>query len=38
MARRMALAAPYTRRLREAEEQLQQLLAEPPVDDIRARS
>lgn len=37
MARRMALAAPYTRRLREAEEQLRQLLAEPPVDDSRAR-
>jgi uncharacterized sporulation protein YeaH/YhbH (DUF444 family) len=37
MARRMALAAPYTRRLREAEEALQQLLAQPPVDEIRAR-
>ncbi len=37
MARRMALAAPYTRRLHEAEEELQQLLAEPPVDESRAR-
>jgi uncharacterized sporulation protein YeaH/YhbH (DUF444 family) len=37
LARRMALAAPYTRRLREAEEELQRLLAEPPVDEIRAR-
>ena len=37
MARRMAMAAPYTRRLREAEEELQRLLAEPPVDEIRAR-
>jgi uncharacterized sporulation protein YeaH/YhbH (DUF444 family) len=33
----MALAAPYTRRLREAEEELQRLLAEPPVDEIRAK-
>lgn len=37
MARRMAMAAPYTRRLRETEEELQRLLAEPPVDEIRAR-
>ncbi len=37
MARRMAMAAPYTRRLREAEEELQRLLAEPPVDEIRAK-
>jgi uncharacterized sporulation protein YeaH/YhbH (DUF444 family) len=37
LARRMVLAAPYTRRLREAEEELQRLLAEPPVDEIRAR-
>jgi hypothetical protein len=37
LARRMALAAPYTRRLREAEEELRRLLAEPPVDEIRAR-
>ncbi|HRD50511.1 MAG: YeaH/YhbH family protein [Candidatus Competibacter sp.] len=37
MARRMALAAPHTRRLREAEEELQQLLAAPPVDEIRAK-
>ncbi|HAO33389.1 MAG TPA: YeaH/YhbH family protein [Candidatus Competibacter sp.] len=38
LARRMALAAPYTRRLREAEEELQQLLADPPVDELRARA
>jgi uncharacterized sporulation protein YeaH/YhbH (DUF444 family) len=37
MARRMALAGPYTRRLREAEEELQQLLAAPPVDEERAK-
>ncbi|MDS4022265.1 MAG: YeaH/YhbH family protein [Candidatus Competibacter sp.] len=37
LARRMALAAPYTRRLREAEEELRRLLAEPPVDEIRAK-
>ncbi|HRD66229.1 MAG TPA: YeaH/YhbH family protein [Candidatus Competibacter sp.] len=37
LARRMALAAPYTRRLREAEEALQQLLTQTPVDEIRAR-
>ncbi|MBK8533943.1 MAG: YeaH/YhbH family protein [Candidatus Competibacteraceae bacterium] len=37
MARRMALAAPHTRRLHEAEEELQQLLANPPVDEIRAK-
>jgi uncharacterized sporulation protein YeaH/YhbH (DUF444 family) len=33
----MALAAPYTRRLREAEEELQQLLAETAGDEIRAK-
>ncbi|RUQ41661.1 MAG: YeaH/YhbH family protein [Candidatus Competibacteraceae bacterium] len=37
MARRMALAAPYTRRLREAEAELEQLLAAPPVDEKRAQ-
>ncbi|MDS4043025.1 MAG: YeaH/YhbH family protein [Candidatus Competibacter sp.] len=37
LARRMALAAPYMRRLREAEEELRRLLAEPPVDEIRAK-
>ena len=37
LARRMALAAPYTRRLREAEELLEQLLAQPPVDESRAQ-
>jgi uncharacterized sporulation protein YeaH/YhbH (DUF444 family) len=37
MARRMALAAPHTRRLHEAEEELQQLLAAPPVNEIRAK-
>ncbi len=37
MARRMALAAPYNRRLREAEEELQRLLADPPVDEARAK-
>lgn len=36
LARRMALAAPYTRRLHEAEEQLQALLDNPPVDEIQA--
>ena len=38
LARRMALAAPYTRRLREAEEELQRLLAEAPVDEIRVQA
>ncbi len=38
LARRMAMAAPYTRRLREAEAELQRLLAEPPVDEIRAQA
>ncbi len=37
LARRMAMAAPYTRRLREAEEELQRLLAETPVDESRAQ-
>ncbi|HQC72251.1 MAG TPA: YeaH/YhbH family protein [Candidatus Competibacteraceae bacterium] len=37
MARRMALAAPYTRRLREAEAELEQLLAAPPVDENRVQ-
>ncbi|HRZ24964.1 MAG TPA: YeaH/YhbH family protein, partial [Candidatus Contendobacter sp.] len=38
LARRLALAAPYTRRLREAEEELERLLAETPVDEIRAKA
>ena len=38
LARRMALAAPYTRRLRDAEMELQQLLAESPVDEIRVQA
>jgi len=38
LARRMALAAPYTRRLREAEAELQRLLAETPVDEARAQA
>jgi len=38
LARRLALAAPYTRRLREAEEALERLLAEMPVDEIRAKA
>ncbi len=37
MARRMALAAPHTRRLHEAEKELQALLAAPPVDETRAK-
>ncbi|MCB1821904.1 MAG: YeaH/YhbH family protein [Candidatus Competibacteraceae bacterium] len=35
LARRMALAAPYNRRLNEAEEELRQLLDETPVDEER---
>ncbi|HRF63403.1 MAG TPA: YeaH/YhbH family protein [Candidatus Competibacter sp.] len=38
LARRMALAAPYTRRLREAEAELQRLLDEPPVDEAYAQA
>ena len=38
MARRMALAAPYTRRLRDAEMELQRLLAESPVDEVRVQA
>jgi uncharacterized sporulation protein YeaH/YhbH (DUF444 family) len=38
LARRMAMAAPYSRRLHEAEAELQQVLAETPVDEIRAQS
>ena len=38
LARRMALAAPYTRRLRDAEMELQQLLAESPVDEVRVQA
>ncbi len=38
LARRIALAAPYTRRLREAEEELERLLATPPVDEVRAQT
>ncbi len=37
LARRMAMAAPYTRRLREAEEELRRLLAETPMDESRAQ-
>ncbi len=37
LARRMALAAPYTRRLREAEEELERVLTEVPVDTARAK-
>jgi serine protein kinase len=38
LARRMAMAAPYSRRLHEAEEKLQQPIAESPVDEIRAQA
>ena len=38
LARRMAMAAPYSRRLREAEEELQRLLDELPIDEIRAQA
>ncbi|MCC7220102.1 MAG: YeaH/YhbH family protein [Candidatus Contendobacter sp.] len=38
LARRMALAAPYNRRLREAEEELRRVLAESPVDEVRAKA
>ncbi|MDG4596305.1 MAG: YeaH/YhbH family protein [Candidatus Contendobacter sp.] len=38
LARRMALAAPYTRRLREAEAELERVLAETPVDEARAKA
>ncbi len=38
LARRMALAAPYTRRLRDAEMELQQLLIESPVDEVRVQA
>ena len=38
LARRMALAAPYTRRLREAEEELERVLTEVPVDTARAKA
>jgi len=38
LARRMALAAPYTRRLRDAEMELQRLLAESPVDEVRVQA
>ena len=38
LARRMALAAPYNRRLREAEEELRRGLAELPVDEVRAKA
>lgn len=38
LARRLAMAAPYTRRLREAEQELQQLLANTPVDEARAQA
>jgi hypothetical protein len=38
LARRMAMAAPYSRRLHEAEEELQRLLDELPIDEIRAQA
>jgi uncharacterized sporulation protein YeaH/YhbH (DUF444 family) len=38
LARRMAMAAPYSRRLHEAEEELQRLLDESPVDEIRVQA
>jgi uncharacterized sporulation protein YeaH/YhbH (DUF444 family) len=38
LARRMAMAAPYGRRLREAEEELQRLLDESPVDEDRVQA
>jgi len=38
LARRMTMAAPYSRRLHEAEEELQRLLDESPVDEIRAQA
>ena len=38
LARRMVLAAPYLRRLHEAEEELQRLLSSPPVDEARAQA
>ena len=38
LARRMAMAAPYSRRLREAEEELQRLLDELPVDEDRVQA
>lgn len=38
LARRMAMAAPYGRRLREAEEELQRLLDESPVDEARVQA
>jgi len=38
LARRMAMAAPYSRRLREAEEELQRLLGESPVNEERIQA
>ena len=38
LARRMAMAAPYSRRLREAEDELQRLFETAPVDEIRAQT
>ncbi len=38
LARRMAMAAPYSRRLREAEDELQRLFETAPVDEIRAQA
>ena len=37
LARRMAMAAPYSRRLRKAEEELQRLLDTSPVDEMRVQ-
>ncbi len=38
LARRIAMAAPYSRRLHEAEAELQQVLAATPVDETRAQA
>jgi uncharacterized sporulation protein YeaH/YhbH (DUF444 family) len=38
LARRMAMAAPYSRRLHEAEEELQRLFDESPIDEIRVQA
>ncbi|CDI01685.1 conserved hypothetical protein [Candidatus Competibacter denitrificans Run_A_D11] len=38
LARRIAMAAPYSRRLHEAEAELQQVLAATPVDEPRAQA
>ncbi|MCP5195915.1 MAG: YeaH/YhbH family protein [Gammaproteobacteria bacterium] len=38
LARRMAMAAPYSRRLREAEEEVQRLLDDSPVDELSVQA